>query len=786
MTLFLAWIVCPFVLAVAALGCGLLLEAAAGTALPGSLVVPAGLAVMIVTGVLTTFDSETARLTTPAVLALAAAGFVLSARRPRRFSGWAAACAVAVFAVYAAPVVMSGAATFAGYVKLDDTATWLAITDQIMDHGRSTGGLGPSSYQETVHFYLTTSGYPVGSLVPLGIAHTIVGQDVAWLFQPVISFFAALLALSVYGIVEPVVRSRPSRALVAFVAAQPALLYGYALWDGVKEVVSSVLVVCLAALVPPLLRSGVRVRGLLPAAVVSAAVIGSLSAGGAVWLIPVLLPPACLAAARLRHRLTRAVLLRAGGLSALAVALAIPSLVIATPFLHETTLTKKTELNVLFHPLSFLQLFGVWPNGDFRLEPDRRSATYVLVAIVIAAGAVGVAVALRRRAFGLPIYVCGALVASAAVVIAGSPWVGGKALATASPAFLASALALAALVYTGGRRIEAVALGALIAGGVLWSNALAYRDVWLAPRGQLAELQRIGNAFAGEGPALITEYTPNGDRHFLRRLDAESSSDLRYRPIPLRNGTLVPKGGYADIDSFRLDAILVYRTLVLGRSPIASRPPSDYRLAWSGRYYEVWQRATFRPILRHVPLGTATQTVAVPPCSVVTRLAAIAGREGAVLATVRRPPVAILPLTETAFPSGWGSDASGLYPTSEGTIEGTIALPRDGLYHLWIGGSWASGMRAFVDGRAAGSARHRIDHPGQFTPFGTLRLTAGVHRIVLEYAGPDWRPGSDASLGPTGPLVLGTTDAAVPVTYVRPADARSLCGKSLDWIEIVR
>ncbi len=34
-----------------------------------------------------------------------------------------------------------------------------------------------------------------------------------------------------------------------------------------------------------------------------------------------------------------------------------------------------------------------------------------------------------------------------------------------------------------------------------------------------------------------------------------------------------------------------------------------------------------------------------------------------------------------------------------------------------------------------------------------------------------------------GPVVLGTKTAELPVTFVRPVDARTLCGKRLDWIE---
>ena len=48
----------------------------------------------------------------------------------------------------------------------------------------------------------------------------------------------------------------------------------------------------------------------------------------------------------------------------------------------------------------------------------------------------------------------------------------------------------------------AASAAAAIAAGVLWSNALAYANVWLAPRSQLAELETIGKTFAGDGPTL--------------------------------------------------------------------------------------------------------------------------------------------------------------------------------------------------------------------------------------------------------------------------------------------
>ena len=94
-------------------------------------------------------------------------------------------------------MLASGEATFAGYVTLDDTSTFLAIVDRTLEHGRDVGGLAPSTYEATLAVNLA-HGYPTGSLLPLGVGSRLVGSDPAWTFQPYLSLLAALLALGLY------------------------------------------------------------------------------------------------------------------------------------------------------------------------------------------------------------------------------------------------------------------------------------------------------------------------------------------------------------------------------------------------------------------------------------------------------------------------------------------------------------------------------------------------------------------------------------------------------------
>ena len=195
--LLVAWVVYPVVALALSLGCGLLLELVSGRALPGVLVAPVGFAVVVVVSSLTTASSGTAQLTTPLLVALAVLGFGLSVRDPRRPRLWPVVAALGVFAVFAAPIVLSGSATFAGYITLDDTATWLALSDNAMVHGRDLSQLAPSTYQTVLHDYLS-AGYPLGAFLPLGIGHQLTRVDSAWLFQPQIAFLASMLSLALY------------------------------------------------------------------------------------------------------------------------------------------------------------------------------------------------------------------------------------------------------------------------------------------------------------------------------------------------------------------------------------------------------------------------------------------------------------------------------------------------------------------------------------------------------------------------------------------------------------
>ena len=763
MSFFAAWILFPLVLLALCAGLGLLVDLLTGRRLPGVLIAPVGLASVILVGQFTTLADSTAELTIPLLLVLAILGAGLSLPwRFGRLDRWPIVAAVAVFLVFGAPVLLSGEPTFAGFIKLDDTATWLTLTDRVMEHGRSLEGLGPSTYRATLDFNLA-DGYPVGVFIPFGSAQKLVGGDLAWVFQPYVSFLAAMLALSLWQILGGVLRRPGLRAFAVFIAAQPALLFGYALWGGVKEVAAAALIALAAALAPAAVRAGARRQDAVLLALPAAALVGVLSAGGMIWLAPMLALLALVA------------WLRVGPLPAAwqALAFAVSLLVLVIPVVSSglvpptsSPLTDPNAEGNLRGPLNALQVLGVWPAGDFRFDPDGTVITVVLIALTIVAALAGLWAAWsgRRRDVTLALYAT-SLLSCAAIVLIGSPWAGAKALATASPVALSLAMAgaLAAL------RVDRFVGGALIvvvAGGVLWSGVVAYGSVSLAPYEQLRELEQIGEEYAGQGPALMTEYSPYGARHFLRELDGEAASELRERTVPLRDGGVVDKGYAVDTDELDLNGLREYRTLVLRRSPVRSRPPSLYRLVWEGDAYEVWQRpASYAEAPEHLPLGGEYEPAVVPDCAEVLALARRANLRSdgnARLLAARHAPV---------------------YEATDGHLD----VPKAGRYAAWLKGSVRGLDELYVDGEKIGGVRHEINNEGGYMYMGEAELSAGGHEAELRFGGADLHPGSGGFPRPeTGPLLFAPTDDAEGEIVSVPARrAESLCGRPWDWIEAV-
>ncbi len=775
-------------------GCGLLVERVGGVRVADGLLLPLGFATMIVIGTAVASVTGLRPTGSALVVVLAAVGLVVSRGRVGPPERWLAGAVVVVFAIFAAPVLLSGQATFAGYTRLDDASTFLALTARLIDRGRDVSGLAPSTYARTIAAYLGT-GYPIGSLAPLATVQPLVGANLAWIFQPYLTVLASLLAMCLWSLAGPLGGPAGVRAAIVVIASQPALLYAYANEEGgVKELAMAMLVALAAALTAPLVRREISRGTLLFAAIAGVAMFDTYSVGAGPWLGPlgviVILSWGAAVADPARRRLVgRAAL--AGVAVVLAVLLAslgaIGSFTKAAGDLGASSM----DLGNLYRPLSTLQILGVWPVGDFRTRLSSGAGVAgVLIAAVAAMAVLGARHLLRERAWSPLLYGAAGLVGFLVVDVAGGAWVTAKAMAIVSPAALL--LAAAGVVWWSreGARVLAGAVACAIGAGVLWSNGLAYHDVALAPRDRLSELAQIGRDFSGEGPALLNEYEPYGARLFLRSLDAEAPSELRARPVYLRDGTYLQKAQVATLDQFALKSLLVYRTIIVRRSPQESRPPAPFALRRAYRYYEVWQQQRRPPaVISDLVLRTGIDPAGVAGCGAVASLARTAAAAGAQLVAAPGDALVASALGASTHPPSWSVDggAQHLTPTSPGDARLELTIPRTATYSAWIGGSFGRGVSLSVDGRPLATVRDELSFPDQYGLFGQVTLAAGPHEFILRYPGGSLRPGTAQVALPLGPLVL-RVDAAQPsaLISVAPAQASSLCGRRLQWIEAVR
>ena len=764
LTAVVTWALAPLVWSALSLGAGLLVDAVTGRRLSGALLIPVGFALVVVAGTFTTAWPVLSPLTAPALVVLAAIGIFMGRQKFRNLRAAVPACvaALVVYLLYAMPALVSGA-PFAGWIKLDDGSTWLAFSDRLIEAGRTTGGLAPSTYEAVLQINWD-GAYPVGAFPPLGAVASMVHVDAAWLLQPYLAFLAAVLALTIYHLLGRSVANAALRTGLSVVAATPALLLGYSLWGGVKELALAPLLVLAAVLCA-------KRTSTTALAIVTAAVLCIAGFSGGVW---VFLPLIVWLVLCVQDRAWRSLALFVGEV----LVLAIPLLVLVRPEDVRTLAgfaAGSTDIGVLWGPLNRLQVLGIWPVGDFRATPSAMEPVLLLLLVVIVLAAIGIWQALHDRSWALPVYV-GNVLLIAAVSSLGNAWIGGKALAMASPAPLVAAAAGIGWLWSQRRMVEAWVGVGFLAVGVAWSYALAYHEVWLAPAAQLRELQAIGADPALPAPALMLEYSPYGVRHFLRHLDAEGAGELRRRTIPTQDGGTVERAEYADVDEISQAGLADFPTLVLRRSVIASRPPSNYRLVRQGEFYEVWSAdPAARRVVSHVPLGSTTEPAQIPRCQVVLDTAA-AAVPGDSLAFVESPPVVTVPLG----PSGT------ITPVASTTVTQSFDVAQDGSYDVGLGGSFTGKVTLKVDGKVVWSGGHQLNWTGNVTPAGPAQLNAGAHELTLQYEVNPLQPGAGSGPWPLGPVYVSLSDPDPAVQFVPPSQAKSLCGRRLDWLEVVR
>ena len=778
-----SWFLLPLVVVASSWGIGLLLERLLGTELEDGLALPVGFAGSMVQLSL----PYGVGLGAPAALGFlavpVAAGFVLGRKRLRAsLPGLPLAlAALGVYLLYMAPVVLSGSATFAGYILLGDNAVHFSLVDHVREHGSRMTDLPYSSYGEVLRINLG-NGYPLGPHFQLASLSALLGTEVAWIYQAHLSVAIALATIPAARLLRSL-RLGPRTAAAGALAVVAAYLpYSYALQGGAKELMMIMLVLLGAVFAAELAagRTPRRPAGALGIAMAAAFTI--YSAGGLPWFLAMIAAALALAVAGSPNRL-RTLAVSAGLLAGVFLLGAAVSVASAIDFFGPARrlLGSSAEGDVgnLIEGLPLWESFGIWLSGDFRLGTGYAPIAYALIALAALLVLVGVLHTFRLRALG-PLLALGSCIAVWVLVPAGI-YIEAKLLTILSPALVLMALAgCAGLAQATARPALGAAAALVLVAAVLVSDAIVYRDAYLAPKPRLAELERVGQRIAGRGPAMLDEFEEYG-KHFLRESGVIAPFDgYALQPAELRQpGSTY--ASWADLDEMTLDYVQRFPLIVRRRNPVASRPPASYRRIFRGDYYEVWERSAGRPEVReHMPLGDDGDPTGPVDCDTLRELAGRAAG-ATLLVAERRSPVRI-EASSLERPADWAlSDIGRVHAQRAGELKGRFSAPA-GRYRVWVKGTFGRGVEVLVDGRRVGHA-DQVQSPEQMALAGEAILPEGAHGVTLRRGGPGLTPGSGRDESYDAVFVEPVAEPALRAVPAERAD--SLCGGRADWIELV-
>jgi hypothetical protein len=383
---------------------------------------------------------------------------------------------------------------------------------------------------------LASQGYPLGPHALVVAASAVTGASLVHAFD---GLTLAIALSAVLAPLELLTRLSPWRRTVgAVLIGLPYLVASYLIQGAFKETMQALFVMAFAlalhqvatgALVAPARR---RWPAAVPLAVLAIGSVYAYSFPGLIWLAGAAalwamvelaaasrLGSAPAVTARLRDAWMPAAV--ALGLVAVAVAPEIGRMVDFAGF--ETFNPPGAGLGNLFNPISPLEALGIWPSGDFRLDPGDGAMPavgyYLGELLGLAALAYGLAWWLRRRQWAVPSALAVAVVLYAYAHFAGTPYQAAKAIVIASP--LAMLIAVRALVSPE----EIVELGAIRgAVGRTRTGASGVFLRWQRPVGAL--LATAFCALAGACTVLAFVNGPVGPASYSPAL-TELRPDLR-------------------------------------------------------------------------------------------------------------------------------------------------------------------------------------------------------------------------------------------------------------------
>jgi hypothetical protein len=291
---------------------------------------------------------------------------------------------------------------------------------------------------------LAAQGYPLGPHAIVATLHDGLGIGLVQGFDGLTLATAVLAALAGFAALGRL--GLGTRTLAALLVGLPYVVASYLAQGAFKETMEALFVLAFAVGLGQIARGEWRPRwpAALPLAALAVGSVYTYSFPGVAWLAGT---AAIWAAAELvAHRRTvggAAAAVRhawpAGGVALLAfVAVVAPELGRMIDFGNfETFDPSGPGLGNLFHQISPLEALGVWPSGDFRLDPGAGAVPAVAFYAGAALGALllawGLAEMLGRGERALPAALAAAALAYLAARVGGTAYNAAKAIAMLAP-----------------------------------------------------------------------------------------------------------------------------------------------------------------------------------------------------------------------------------------------------------------------------------------------------------------------------------------------------------------
>jgi hypothetical protein len=743
-------------------------------------------AVLTVTGFLARAPGH-ATSATVGLLALLVAAAALLWRGPRQGGGvllregWPVALLVAL--AFSVPFALSGRWGIIGVGFNNDLGLHLAWAEWLRS------GLGPAP----------EAGYPLGphalaaavaALPGIGLGQAFVGEVFA---IGILTALVALAALDDLGSVR--------RLLAAVLVAIPYLGASYFAQGAFKETGEALFVLAFALLLHRLEREqeadeggrafGSAILGL----VLATGIFFSYSFAGLAWPV-VIFAIWTFTFAPLRRALAprswRATLREPAALLIIVVLGVLAVLTVVGPFAFIHGFNRVAGTNT-YGPVSPIEVFGVWPTSNYRLNAaGGAQLTGLATAIAAAAILLGGTWWLRRRNFAIPVALAGCTVLYLGSLASSGEYSQAKALMIAAP--LAMLIAIRPLLAKVGRRADStpghesfsgssagvgrVAWGVLAVAfvtGAVYSSLLVLRDAPVGPPGHGSELQAFIPIVRGEpvlyaGQDRYAAYELMGaDTHvpLVEFPDADVSPDPEK---PFDTGDAYSP---IDFDSFSHGTLDRFPYVITGNAAWNSEAPAGFRRVASTPSYILWKRTGTPPENRHVLLeGTEPAAHANCASPEIRILLASGGRASLFSGAAIGGKGGWSPAAELEA----GQSASQALRLPSGRWR--LSIQHFSPFDLTLAGpGLEQALPAALDGQRPNTIS--LANEGQFWPAGEVRGDGRPIRFTISAADPNTL---QRLSGYSGQATLGEL-VAVPAKAHRIVPLSQACNAWIDWYE---